>query len=83
MNLSSSVMSGFKLAAGPIPENYRFFDTQASDAALLNGQDASTSDKNPAGTSETDPTKQKRMKRALEDFEGRRFILFFNFNFYV
>jgi hypothetical protein len=76
MNLSSSVMSGFKLAPGPIPENYRFFETQPGDASILNGQDANVADKTAPSTCGNDPTTQKRMKRSLEDFEGERLFCY-------
>ncbi|KAI6184292.1 Mediator of RNA polymerase II transcription subunit 19 [Aphelenchoides bicaudatus] len=69
IGLSSSAMAGFKLAAGPIPENYRFFEVQPGDSALLSGQETTSTDKTTANTSDADPASQKRLKRSLEDFE--------------
>lgn len=70
MGLSSSVMVGFRLAPGPIPENYRFFEIQPGDSALLNCQEANDAEKSADNALKTGPTKQKRLKRTLEDFEG-------------
>lgn len=73
IGLSSSAMAGFKLAAGPIPENYRFFDVQPGDSALLSGQETNSAGKTTTNKSDADPTVQKRLKRSLEDFEGKLF----------
>jgi hypothetical protein len=83
MGLSSSVMSGFKLAPGQIPESYRFFEVQPSDSALLNGQEVNASDKSTAN--DTDSSKPNRLKRTLDDLEGNSFLnsSFSNQSFYV
>lgn len=70
--LSTSALVGFKLAPGPVPDNYRFFDTVPGDAAILNGGGASTN-KEPAGSAKDADDKskhRKRPKRSLDDYEG-------------
>jgi len=70
MGISSGVMSGFKLAPGPIPENYRFFEVLPSDASLLNGQETSAPDRPTTNTADADPSKPRKLKRAIEDLDG-------------
>lgn len=72
MGLSSGAMSGFRLAPGPIPENYRFFEILPGDTALLNGQEiGGAPDRTASNNSATDVAQPPiRLKRALEEFEG-------------
>ncbi|CAD5209997.1 unnamed protein product [Bursaphelenchus okinawaensis] len=64
--LSSSAMSGFKFAPGPVPEQYQFFDTIPSDSTLLNG----VKERLPGQTdAEGDEHGRKRIKRSLDDYE--------------
>ncbi|KAI6196693.1 Mediator of RNA polymerase II transcription subunit 19 [Aphelenchoides besseyi] len=67
VGLSSSALAGFKLSAGPVPENCRFFDPLPGDAALLNPDSV---DANRTTNSEvvSESTKhRKRLKRSLEE----------------
>uniref|UniRef100_A0A1I7RYR3 Mediator of RNA polymerase II transcription subunit 19 n=1 Tax=Bursaphelenchus xylophilus TaxID=6326 RepID=A0A1I7RYR3_BURXY len=64
--LSSSAMVGFKMAAGPVPEQYQFFDSIPSDSALVNGMKERNSGN---GEVELDENGRKRIKRSLDDYE--------------
>lgn len=73
VNLSSSALSGFKLAPGPLAENCKFFDVLPGDAALLSvghsSNNASGSGHANAAVSGAalDPSKsKKRLKRSLD-----------------
>ncbi|KAI1720247.1 mediator of RNA pol II transcription subunit 19 domain-containing protein [Ditylenchus destructor] len=58
--LSASAMVGFKLAPGPVPENYRLFD-------LNDGLSQELSNFNDA--EEVKEKHRKKMKRSLDDLE--------------
>lgn len=85
-NLSATAMAGFKLAPGPVPENYRFFDL--GDSGSFNNIEASNSSYQEFGVNFNDSEEVKakhrrKFKRSLDDLEGlyfnliKKFFLFF------
>lgn len=70
VGLSTSALSGFKLAPGPMPDNCKFFDVLPGDAALLSISQSTSvvvAGQPDNGNSSADATKQrKRLKRSLD-----------------
>lgn len=77
-------MAGFKLAPGPVPENYRFFDL--GDNGSFNNIENSSNSYQEFGMNFNDPEEVKdknrpKFKRSLDEFEGLN-IFFLSFTFY-
>ena len=79
-------MIGFKLAPGPVPPEYRLFDSTPADSSLFS-MEASGGQQEAAGGSEYhefgknfhDPEEEKsnhrkRMKWSLDDMDGKRSV---------
>ncbi|KAI1718514.1 hypothetical protein Ddc_09568 [Ditylenchus destructor] len=71
-------MVGFKLAPGPVPENYRLFDLNdglSQELLAMGVQEPSSSTyqefgKNFNDAEEVKEKHRKKMKRSLDDLEG-------------
>ncbi|KAI6242917.1 Mediator of RNA polymerase II transcription subunit 19 [Aphelenchoides fujianensis] len=68
VGLSASALSGFNLAAGPIPENCRFFPAGPGDSAMMNAVPTPSTSRADDSEVVADSSKhRKRLKRSLED----------------
>lgn len=76
--LSSGALVGFKLAPGPVPESYRFFDPLQGDSNIINGNSNPGVSEGSSRDVDEGGKNRKRPKRSLDDYEGKHKLSFIN-----